>query len=329
VTTVSGSAVIVAIPTATPSLAGHLDPNSDTGISHTDGITRDNTPTYVGTSAPTAVVSLFAQAAGGSPLLIGQGVTDAAGQWSITPAFALGDGVYAVTGTAVIAPGTPTPSISFGTLVVDTVGPRVTGVSFNRFTGRFTVTYQDNLSGLDQFSLVDGANYRFSARPVSAKVAVPGQLFALSASVTPASLATDPQTVILTLNHRLPLRGGRYLLAVLSGGIGDVAGNALDGNFYGTLPSGNGLPGGNFVAQITSFHRTTFAPVPVQDGYANPATPAPTPVIVPVLASRTAGRRTRVHQSRAHAKPARIVPASGAAGVNGVHDAAIASLVSG
>ena len=44
-------------------------------------------------------------------------------------------------------------------------------------------------------------------------------------------------------------------------GIRDVAGNALDGEFYGPQSaSGNGVPGGNFIANIAAFHNTTFSP---------------------------------------------------------------------
>jgi hypothetical protein len=39
-------------------------------------------------------------------------------------------------------------------------------------------------------------------------------------------------------------------LDVVSGGIRDLVGNALDGEFRGTFPSGNGQAGGDFVSVL-------------------------------------------------------------------------------
>ena len=40
-----------------------------------------------------------------------------------------------------------------------------------------------------------------------------------------------------------------------------MAGNALDGEFYGPQSaSGDGVPGGDFIANIAAFHNTTFSP---------------------------------------------------------------------
>jgi hypothetical protein len=58
-------------------------------------------------------------------------------------------------------------------------------------------------------------------------------------------------------------------LAILSAnaihvaGIQDVAGNALDGEFYGKFPSGNNIPGGNFVALVDAIHNKIFPPQPL------------------------------------------------------------------
>src|SRR6202035_3227099 len=50
----------------------------------------------------------------------------------------------------------------------------------------------------------------------------------------------------------------------------DVAGNSLDGEFYGSFPSGNGIVGGDFVAEIDAIHNKVFAPQTVV-GTASPA----------------------------------------------------------
>ena len=59
-------------------------------------------------------------------------------------------------------------------------------------------------------------------------------------------------------------------------GIRDVAGNSLDGEFYGFFPSGNNLVGGNFVAGLNAVHNTIFAPKTII-GHATPVSPPGTP----------------------------------------------------
>jgi hypothetical protein len=40
----------------------------------------------------------------------------------------------------------------------------------------------------------------------------------------------------------------------------DIAGNHLDGGFYVSFPSGNGIRGGDFVAEIDAIHNKIVAP---------------------------------------------------------------------
>ena len=40
----------------------------------------------------------------------------------------------------------------------------------------------------------------------------------------------------------------------------DLAENHLDGVFYGSFPSGNGINGSDFVAELQAFHNKVFAP---------------------------------------------------------------------
>ena len=81
--------------------------------------------------------------------------------------------------------------------------------------------------------------------------------------------------VNVVFNRGRSFRGGKYEVLINSGtgdaGIQDVAGNALDGNFYGPFPTGDGLAGGNFVAEILTFHNKVLPFVPVADGYVPPA----------------------------------------------------------
>src|SRR5262249_37017838 len=74
---------------------------------------------------------------------------------------------------------------------------------------------------------------------------------------------TDPQTVVMTINGGLRILHARYLQVVFAGGIRDVAGNALDGSFFGRFPTGSGQPGSNFVALLPTDRRVPHPPQPV------------------------------------------------------------------
>jgi hypothetical protein len=202
-------------------------------------------------------------------VVIGQGVTDANGNWSITSRL-LANGSYTVTATAVDASGHTTAgpvaittSSTGGPLVVDTVGPRVIGEHFDRLHGTVYLTFQDDRAGMLIQSLSDAANFTFNKQIAK----LPGTYIVTSLLVTGGVNPTDPQTVAIVINGGQPIRGGFYTItahaaSVLNrSGIQDLAGNALDGEFYGPgSASGNGVPGGDFVANIDAFHNLIFPP---------------------------------------------------------------------
>ena len=68
------------------------------------------------------------------------------------------------------------------TLVVDTVAPVISNLSFDRRDGTLTVTFKDNLSGMDLASLGNSAFYHISARPFSSKVHPPKLILPTSIS---------------------------------------------------------------------------------------------------------------------------------------------------
>jgi Bacterial Ig-like domain len=274
--TITNTANIADVPLI---VTGNLNPASDSGISNSDNITNVVQPNFLGTTnQPDATVTLFAQASGGTPVVIGQGVSNANDAWSITANQALATGTYVITAVAVDSAGfthSATTTI-VPNLVIDTVAPVITAATFDRFTDTLTVTYQDNLSGLALASVTNGAFYHLSAQPLSPKVPVPKLLLPTAIDFTPGATATDPFEVSVVFNNGHKVRGGRYLIVIDSGvadtGIHDVAGNALDGNFYGTFPSGDGLPGGDFAASIDTFHNNiVLPPVPFRDGFVPPS----------------------------------------------------------
>jgi hypothetical protein len=230
-------------------LAGHLAAGSITGTS--GNITNVNRPTFQGTASAFAIVQLFAQEATAIPaqsIYLGQTIAGPDGAWSLTTP-KLSDGAYTISASMISQAGFPTAPILITSpnnpLIIDTVAPRVSGLAFNPRTGIITVVIQDAGSGLAQQTLMNSANYI-----IMPKRRLIGQNPG-GAALAPAISGYYSSALSTTLQFQIPLSAGRYLFEIKSGGIIDQAGNPLDGEFSGTLPSGNGRPGGNFIAQIT------------------------------------------------------------------------------
>lgn len=266
---------------------GFLSQSSDSGESHTDGITNVATPRFFGVASEAgATVTLYAQATGGGPLtVIGTGTADASRAWKITSQH-LADGSYKIFVRARDAAGktisalTPVmPNTTQGPLVIDTVGPKITNVQFQRLKGQVVLTIQDERSGLNMTTLVDAANYAFNK--IHTKPA--GTYLVNVLAPTPQGpLPTDPVVVTATINQGHAIHGGFYLFtakstsALQTSGIQDVAGNALDGEFYGFFPSGNKVRGGDFLAELDAIHNKIF-PARTIIGQATPVVPPGTP----------------------------------------------------
>ncbi len=247
-------------------IAGGLDPASDTGVSAFDGITRDNRPTFLGLAMPGSTVTIVAQPIDGTSAsrVLGTATPDASGHWAISPTSPLPDGLYSVVATDTNGPASASNTFFSADhpLVIDTVGPRLMGLSVNPRLGQLHLTLLDDRSGLDPLSLTNPANYslvRRSRRP---------QTFALSETVAPSTQTPGAQVVTLTTaQHRIG-HGLRYVLSVFSGGLQDRAGNPLDGEFSGRFPSGNGVPGGSALINIATDGRKVlpFRPVSTPTG---------------------------------------------------------------
>ena len=148
-------------------LTGQLNPASDSGESSSDAITNVGQPNFFGTSEPFSDITILVAPVGTSNYkVVGQGQADSSGAWSVTTSF-LADGKYTVEAHAVEqTPGVTTattqilPNATQGDLTIDTVGPKVTALRFDRVDGQIDLTFQDNLSGLDQAQMIDAANYQ-------------------------------------------------------------------------------------------------------------------------------------------------------------------------
>jgi len=124
----------VIVVAAAPRLAAA----SDTGLSSSDGITRDATPTFTGSAAaPNSTIALFA-----GSREIGRAATDASGNWSVNVSDAnkfTADGSYAITSRPVSGAGVLGTASESTQLVIDTTAPRLTAfhILFKRFELEF------------------------------------------------------------------------------------------------------------------------------------------------------------------------------------------------
>jgi flagellar hook assembly protein FlgD len=261
-------------------ITGNLDTGSDSGVSNSDKITNVAQPIFIGTSKPGSIINLYSNN-NSTITLIGTGVTSVAGTWGIRTAF-IPDGSYAIYATAT-DPNRPSEvtfpvAILGGTsglprLVIDTVGPVVTEAIFRPSIGKIMIAFQDSGGGLAIANVIDGSDFNFQ---VYGKTTFPPDLIT-SINVIRSGGPTDPIEEFLAINkgHKLP--SGRYVLTVKSSGITDIAGNALDGEFYGYVPSGNGKPGGNFQALLVSNQSFVFAAMPTSSSATPNNPPGKTP----------------------------------------------------
>jgi Bacterial Ig-like domain len=249
-------------------LTGQLNPASDSGLStDTPNLTNVAQPTFSGTSAVFAQVSLFATpTSGGTPIAIGTVTAGANGSWSLTSGVALADGGYNITATALSQSGGSTqgPVTIDSNLVIDTAGPVITSVFFNRLNGEVDYVIQDPSpgAGLDIATLLDSSNYLLTK--VLANKAYPGKWIVTNITATPGS-APNSEDVAVQFNGGAEIRGGYYLFTILASsngnpGVQDLAENELDGAFYGTFPSGSGKSGTDFVAELSGYGMKIFAP---------------------------------------------------------------------
>jgi virginiamycin B lyase len=270
---VSGSATTsVAVSKAPPTfpLDFRLDASSDSGVSNSDRITNVSRPVFIGTASAYAIVQVYAMRDGSQPTetrYLGQAIVDGEGKWSLWSTF-LPDGWYTVTAVQTPPGGSssaPTPLA--GPLVIDTVGPRVSGLAFDGPTNHATVVLSDVGAGLDPASADDPNAYTIvppstiiGAHPNPGR----GQGPIRAPSISGFYSSADSYTVGLDFNTPRPInaRSGRYMFQVASGGVRDLAGNGLDGEFNGQLPSGDGRPGGNFIARLTVPRQPVRRPFP-------------------------------------------------------------------
>ena len=112
------SALIAVLPLA-PS-APFLTAASDSGVSQTDGITNDNTPTFTGTASDAGTVQLYSDGTLVGTATVGAG----GGAWSIQSSL-LADGHHVITAAVLDTASDLGPLATGPTILIDTVAPTI------------------------------------------------------------------------------------------------------------------------------------------------------------------------------------------------------------
>ena len=267
--------VFTTTATITPApltITGQLNPQSDTGFFNNDSVTAINTPNYFGTTTPGAAVTLAATSdLTGQTLVVGSGVADSSGNWSITTVPFV-DGSYSLTATATTATDQTQISLTgyifnIQHLVIDTAGPRITDFQVtNARTGAFLATFSDP-AGLFVATVTNSNHYALN-RPVPTPRR--GQTFPITNVAAPSLVALpffspDPVTVTGSVqgNRRLIARNGVYVYTIYASGIFSQSGVALDG-------ASNGQPGSDYRVRVRVRNGRALAPVVISSVQATP-----------------------------------------------------------
>ncbi len=230
--------ILTAIPAAPP--APVLEAASDTGISNSDGVTNDNTPTLDVSAAPYFRIYANGTQTGGSYQT---------GTASTLPAQA--DGSYAYTATAVDIAGNesaPSPALN---VIIDTTAPaifvsRITPANANGWNNTsVTISYAagDSLSGLDANSPNSGSFTFTSQGAGQSHTFTVTDIAGNSASASVNGVNIDLTAPTLTDNVNIaPAATGWYNLVTGAPTITFSAGDSLSGGVSAPAPVtlGNG-----------------------------------------------------------------------------------------
>lgn len=145
-----------------------------------------------------------------------------------------------------------------------TDGPRVTGVTVDRARSRITVGLKGTDAPLDLASVANSANYLFTRQ------GGPAGAYVVTGIAVGSPGADGSVTATLAINGgRKRLPNGGYILRIVSGGIVDARNIPLDGEYYGSFPTGDGKPGGGLVARVVVNQGAVRRLVPIY-GYVAP-----------------------------------------------------------
>lgn len=154
------SGTTTAAVTAAPVITGLKDAASDTGSSASDGVTKNQTPTIVGTHATNGatVTVKDGTTALGTTTVVG-------GAWQFTPSSSLAESTHSITATATVNSITSVPSNAY-TIVVDVTAPPAPSVSTaTTSNNQVDVTFSDAEVGVSFVCNFDGGTYTSCVSP--------------------------------------------------------------------------------------------------------------------------------------------------------------------
>jgi hypothetical protein len=181
---VASSGLVVTIDTvapAAPTVAPDLTAATDTGVSNTDNITRDTTPTFTGSAPEGHIVRLFADGAE-----VGFVQVPVVGTIYFVTSSTIADGNRVMTTRFEDPAGNESSAGPGLTIRIDTVAPTLTGSVFNFLTSQnLRFTFNEDLGGgidVSKFTLRDvthgvnapNASLAMSYAPNTATVTFPG-----------------------------------------------------------------------------------------------------------------------------------------------------------
>lgn len=256
--TSSTAAGIVNVAVRTVPITGGLASSSVSSAGQAD----TSSPSFSGTGAPGDRLTLTAQRPDmAAPVVIGQTTIGANGAWQVT-APALLDGTYSIVASSVDASGfTSAPATTLPSIVIDTVSPRITGVTLNPKAGTAVIAIQDDRSGLLDAALANAANYSLSLPTSSGSQSVAITGITVSGGGPSATRYVTLDFASNNTKHaKGVLKAGHYVLAVNGSQITDASGNVLNEQFFTpTAPTGS-KANSTYIAQIITNGSTANPP---------------------------------------------------------------------
>lgn len=154
----ASSTLALTIDTTAPGAASAPDlaASSDTGVSNTDNITSDTTPTFDGSAEADVRVTVTSSLDGD----LGTVSADSGGDWTLTPGAPLQAGTHEITAVAEDLAGNrapPSPALSM-TIETGTPSVAISSTAGDQVTGAFaiTVTFSTAVNGFDLNDLAVG-----------------------------------------------------------------------------------------------------------------------------------------------------------------------------
>ncbi|NJN14069.1 MAG: hypothetical protein HC815_41845, partial [Richelia sp. RM1_1_1] len=133
-----------------------LSPDSDSGISNSDNITKNTAPTIIGNAAVAAIVELFSDG-----VLVGTTTASPEGNWEITVSNNLADGVREITAVATDIAGNQSTSSAPLSITIDSALPQfnlTTPIDTSALTPESKIIGTVNGTGSD----INAVTYRFN-----------------------------------------------------------------------------------------------------------------------------------------------------------------------